>query len=303
MGLPLTGALVRQLQAPVPYSNATKWGTGINSVHAINDNPPRNSGNIKAKLSPAEKAMLNSPGLIEYAAPWGYNQEDLSINGLGYFQEGFTQDSWPSWDETTQTTRDRISNSESHPLGESREDYNALRAQWGGAYSGDVPPRDGSNQLPYETVSEGWVNKPASGMNKGMVANAKPADGSQVFVQTSMVQRYKSLNNDRALQRGTDEPRTTIQSRVVPMKEKDYSDSQNRRYDMFPRQIDQILRPFKYRTFGTGPQGYMVPNNQYIIDAIQRTPPADPSSGVTDQSLSESESQGWGYSDEDSGYY
>jgi hypothetical protein len=302
MGLPLTGALVRQLQAPVPYSNATVWGTGVNPVHAINDNPPRNSGSLKADISPAQQAINASPGFTEYSAPWGYNPEDISIEGVGYYQEGFRQDDWPSWDETTRNTRDRIGPTESRPWGESREDYNALRAQWGGAYSGDSPPRTGTDILPNETVSEGWVNKPASGMHKGMIPNAKPADDSQVFVVTSMVQRNKTLNNTRALQRGTDEPRTSIKSRIVPMKEKIYS-GEERHYDMFPRQIDQILRPFKYRTAGTGPARYMVPNNQYIIDAIQRTPPADPSSGEPDTSLSQSEAQGWGYSDEDTGYY
>lgn len=300
MGQPLTGALVRAYQNTVPYDDARVWGTGINPIHAVRDGEPRNDGSFDAKETPASAAMRNDPGFIQYGAPWGYNPEDIDINGIGVFNEGFTQDDWPSMDETTTQTRADIGPQQSRPWGSSGAYNNALRNQFGGAYSGDAPPRKGSNQLPDETVSEGWLNKPASGMHEGIVADAKPSADQQIFVQTSMVQRYKDQDNQRAQERATDDARTPIRSRIAPMKIKAYS-GEDRHYDMFPRQIDQIIRPFKYRTAGTGPQGYLKDNYQYDIDAIQRTPPPEPSSGIPDTQFSDEGE--YGYNQEDVGYY
>jgi hypothetical protein len=167
-------------------------------------------------------------------------------------------------------------------------------------------PRDNdsevSNQIPTETVSEGWLNKPASGMGEGEIPDdmVLTSDPSQYERNTSMQQRHKTMNNDRAVMRGADDSRTPIASRIAPMKLKVYS-GQERHYDMFPYQMDDMPRPFWSRTFGTGPQAYMETNEQWLRTALQRTPPADPSQGTPDLELSE-EAQ-YGYAGEDQGYY
>lgn len=141
-----------------------------------------------------------------------------------------------------------------------------------------------SNQVPTETVSEGWENKPASGMGDGVIPDANPAADSQVFVQTSMTQRYKETDNNRALSRSTDEPRTGIMSRVAPMKLKYFSEGQ-RHYDMTPKRQDDIPRAFWYRTAGTGRQAEMLPNEQWYVRGIQRVPPPDAGLGQEETSI------------------
>jgi hypothetical protein len=82
------------------------------------------------------------------------------------------------------------------------------------------------------------------------------------------------------------------------MKTKVYSGDQ-RHYDMFPFQIDDIPRPFRYRTFGTGPQTYLETNEQFQRMALQRTPPPDAGMGTPDLELSSA----YDYESEDMGYY
>jgi hypothetical protein len=146
--------------------------------------------------------------------------------------------------------------------------------------------------LPSETVSEGWLNKP-----HGMIADAKPSDPSQYEMQTSMRQRYRTRNNDLAVGRSTDAPRSGIESRIAGMKLKVYSGGE-RHYDMFPRQQDDIPRPFYYRTAGTGVAAEMAPNAMFVQEPIQRVPPPDPSLGDSELDVSGD----YGYTPEDTYY-
>jgi hypothetical protein len=148
---------------------------------------------------------------------------------------------------------------------------------------------------PTESVSEGWLNKVTS-----FVADANPSSPRQYEVQTSMRQRYGTKDNRRAMLRATDDERHTIGSRVMAMVEKVYSTGE-RAYDMFPYQIDQIERPFRYRTAGVGPAGWMVTNEFSPMSPIRRTPPPDPAMGVPEVGLTEQET--FGYTPEDSMYY
>lgn len=149
------------------------------------------------------------------------------------------------------------------------------------------------NSMPTETVNEGWLNKVTS-----FVADASPSDPSQYEVQTSMRQRYETRTNVRAQARATDDPRSNIASRVMAMVEKVYSTGE-RCYDMFPYQIDQIERPFRYRSAGVGPAEWLETNEYSAVTPVQRTPPPDPAMGVPEVQ----EPEGYGYTGEDSMYY
>lgn len=302
----ISGAWMERYGTALPYADASKWGTGINPIHAVRVTEPRqppenNTGYIEA--IPASEA---TSGFVETGPPWGYDPTDIAgldvfaseyqaINGIP-----FIQDNWPDWEETTPQTRATVPPDSSRPWGSSGGYKNILRSVFGGAYQANNKGPGFSYQIPTETVSEGWLNKPSTGkLVAGELPDAETSDPSQYEMQTSMTQRYKTQNNERAVTRGTDDDREPIDSRVAPMKLKVYSGEQ-RHIDMFPYQIDQIPRPFYYRTAGTGRPEEMAPNEMFVITTLQRTPPPDPSMGPEDTSLTEANG---GYTEEDGGWY
>ena len=334
MGQPVTGAWARKYQGAVPYVGAAKWGTGINQVHYHRGDTgrPYNAKLDHGGMDNIPAHLADTQDFIEYGAPWGYNPEDLAgldvfadpneaLNGVGIFDDH----AHPNWEQynndmdgtygdpptggapgpvnpQTPITRADIPSFASRPWGMPQRVYEALRSIRAGQGDGDTPgPRGTSSEIPTETVNQGWLNKPASGMEEGYIPddNVLTSDPAQYERQTSMQQRHQTLNNERAMQRGADDPRTSIPSRIAPMKLKVYS-GEERHYDMFPYQMDDIPRPFSYRTAGTGPQEYMVSNEQRQRNAMQRTPPPDASMGTPDTELSGDE---YGYVNEDMGYY
>jgi hypothetical protein len=294
--------------------NATNvWGTGINPVHAVyGEGPPIRVGgrpDSTSGIAPAvggdTLAPVTSPaeGIAGYTefppADYGYQPEDLA--GLDVFAspqaatEGiaFIQDGWPAWNQTTETTRARADFREIYPVGSPGIIANKIRTLRYGPRDEDS---EVSNVIPTETISEGWTNK-----NRGEIADARPSDDSQIFVQTSMTQRYQRRNNRLSVLRATDEERWEIDSRTGGQKLKTYSGEvvdSNRYYDMTPFQQDQINRPFRYRVAGTGYQTWLEANETYQIDPIRRTPPADPALGVAEAS----DTTDYGYTAEDNFY-
>jgi hypothetical protein len=279
------------------------WGTGINPVHMVyGEGPPIRVGGrpdstsgIAPGVSGDQYAPVSSPaegaaGYTEFPpADYGYMPEDLA--GLDVFADPqiavygvpFIQDGWPSWTggaqdgQSTPINRLRSDPRMIYPVGSAGIVANKVRGI-------RIGPRDEdsevSNEIPVETVSEGWTNK-----TRGKLADSKPSDPSQYERQTSMQQRYAVRNNQQSVLRGTDEPRTEIQSRVAGQRVRNYSGQEpgsNRHYDMSPFQQDQINRPFRYRVAGTGYQEWLEANETYQIDPIRRTPPADPSLGVSE---------------------
>lgn len=304
MGEPITGSWGRIYT--VPYSGATKWGTGINPIHQFygESYPLRTYGrnaSIPAITPPSEA----TPGFIETSAPWGYQPEDIA--GLDVFASPveatdgveFVKDSWPAIDQGTVQFRSDVPEQAKRPWQSTGFYKNILRSIRTSAGNINYQPTGFSYQIPMETVSEGWLNKPASGMGEGEVADSVTSARSQYEVQTSMSQRYRQQNNRRAVLRATDDERAEIDSRVAPMKLKVYS-GQERHYDMFPRQMDDIPRPFWYRRAATGVAADMEPNAMVVITPIQRTVPPDPSLGTEDTALTEGD---YGYTNEDGGWY
>jgi len=311
MGRPITGAW-QERTGLIPYANASKWGTGANPVHAyygtanLRVTGREGEGGGQPDLTPPSEADL---GIMEQLSPpeqWGYDPEDFSgldavaNEQFAVFGVPFTQDDWPSVGDGIQQRRGHVGVNEAAPWGSSRQRRTWLREQNNAA--GNPDQRNSSFRgpstygTPTETVSEGWLNKAASGMHEGNAADSRAADDSQVFVQTSMMQRYRTQNNKRAQLRDTDADRTQIDSRVAPMKLKVYS-GQDRHYDMTPRHADVIIRPFAFRQAATGRPWEMQPNDMYVTEPIQRTPAPDPSMGPSDTALTD------GYTSEDMGWY
>jgi hypothetical protein len=331
MGQNYYGVFARpRKQRSVDYAGNYVWGTGINRIHAYRQ-PTGRPQNYNEPLSDLDKRtlahMTGEPGFIETGPPWGYQPEDLAgldvfanpevaIQGY-YYPPG--DGPYPGGDEHPNidtgigwTNRATIPDNQSRPWQAGPRQRSWLRSQkWAGSprggatTAGGQPTYQNSNEIPTETVSEGWINKGSTGgLIESPEFNSQPAPTHQVFVNTSMVQRHRMLNNDRAVARGQDEPRESIPSRIVGPKVKVYSGEDpdsNRAYDMFPYQAEAIPRPFHYRTFGGGPQNYTKNNEQYERRAIQRTPAPDAGLGIPDTQFSEQTDDG--YTADDQGWY
>jgi len=301
MGLPITGAFARSTQSQAPYAGAAKWGNGINAIHAHYAGSPR-PGGIGV---PNDLDQRTPPGMaaesVEYGPPWGApnepSYEDVYSYESVFVGQPEEPDTWPNLGDSTMVMPP------DYPA--FNEGGQAIRSK----QSNVNGPRQTTmvSQMPTETVNEGWLNKPVSGdMIPEPENKAGDADPSQVFVQTSEVQRNNGMTQVRGVREGpegkTDQPRSTIAPRKAGPKIKVYS-GQMRHYDMFPRQIDDIPRPFYYRTAGTGPNPYLYSNTTYLNTPMQRTPPPDPSQGMVDTSFTDPDDPGsYGYTSEEWGY-
>lgn len=321
MGRAYRGPYARPSTYPVPYATASVWGTGINPIHGYHgEGPPLSVTGRQDALGfspidndgPYDRRKYHQAADSDALNPsqqdlWGY-RVDYGPDSFGSgpdapISEGdtapgvyFNVDQRPAWGEATEQERVRTSTRGQPPWNATGGLFRAFR---GGAQRYRLYHTDSEytpitaeqpNSFPTETVSEGWLNKVTS-----FVANASPSDPSQYEVQTSMRQRFGVRNNNRAVMRNTDDARSRIESRVMPMVEKVYSEGE-RLYDMAPYQIDQMERPFRYRTAGTGRADWMETNAYRTITPIERTPPPDPGMG-------REEVQDYGYTGEDTMYY
>lgn len=320
------GPYARPSSILAPYATASVWGTGIDAIHSYYGEGPPIRVTGRSDAGGGSPVAVGAHGARDYQNPanssgdhipqemtWGY-PVDYSPDSFGQGPDApissgdaapgqeFFIDDRPHWN--TPDDEQRLRGSSGMPSwGRGGSVFRAIRqgaARYrlfpqetglGGHYAPITAEQP--NSLPTETVSEGWINKTTS-----FVANAEPSDPSQYEVWTSMRQRFETRNNRLAQLRATDDPRSNIPSRVMAMVEKVYSTGE-RNYDMFPYQIDQIERPFRYRTAGTGPAEWMVANEYSALTPVQRTPPTDPAMGVPEVS----DSTGYGYTGEDTMYY
>lgn len=316
------GPYARPSAYPVPYATANVWGTGIDPIHsyygegppvrvrgrsgASGSSPVDESGSRRDYQQAADSESLNPDQSLLWGYPDGIDYSPDSFGGgadapisTGDTAPGihWYQDDRPAWNEAPAQERARTSTGDQPSWGSGGGIFRAIR---GGAHtyrlwhvkdSGYSPiTAEQPDSNPTETVSEGWRNKVTS-----FVADANPSAPGQYEVQTSMRQRYGVRDNNRAQLRNTDDPRSRIASRVMPMVEKVYSTGE-RLYDMFPYQIDQMERPFTNRTAGVGRADWMLPNAYHAVSPIERTPPPDPGMGMPEVS-------DYGYTGEDTMYY
>jgi hypothetical protein len=323
------GPYARPSTYPVPYATAAVWGTGIDAIHAYyGEGPPLRTlgraGTIGSSpvanqyprgrdyQQPADSSGIDPPEEVTWGYPVDYSPDSVGMGADSAISStdvgpGTTQymDDRPAWGNDAPNQQIRRDASTMTPWNWSGVRMRAIRE---GSHRYRLSPRtdnvpgqgDGyqpisaepSNSNPTETVSEGWLNKVTS-----FTAYAVPSDPSQYEVQTSMRQRFGTRDNSRAQMRGTDYPRAKIASRVEAMVEKVYSQGE-RLYDMFPFQIDQIDRPFRYRTAGVGPADWMETNDYNALTPVQRVPPPDPAMGVPEVTPDD-----YGYTGEDTMYY
>jgi hypothetical protein len=321
------GPYARPSSYPVPYATAAVWGTGIDPVHSFyGEGPPvrvigrdgaagfspigQTTTRDRSYQQPGSSSGANPPEEVTWGYPVDYGPDSfgqgadapISTGDVSFGIEQYMDDR-PWWGNDAPNQEIRANASTMAPWGSSGLAMLARRAgshrfrrnrneRLVGQGDGYQPvSAEPSNSNPTETVSEGWLNKATS-----FTAYAHPSDPSQYEVQTSMRQRFGTRDNSRAQARSTDAARSKIASRVEPMVEKVYSTGE-RLYDMFPFQIDQIERPFRYRTAGVGPAEWLEPNAYSAVTPIQRVPPPDPAMGVPEVS------EEYGYTQEDSMYY
>jgi hypothetical protein len=285
--LPTKGAWARKYNIVNPSGTALVWGTGINPVHYYYGSPPDRLAEIAIRQGEVTAAHRSVPEVLIAPELWGYTPEDSTYTGVEYDQR-------PAWESPPEASLKNASVPIGFPPLNATGGYkDRWRARRQGAFRWY---QDFFLNKPSETVSEGWLNKPSSGMHMGTPADAKPSDPGQYERQTSMQQRYQTRVNDLAVERNTDDARAPIDSRVVGQKLKVYSEGE-RNYDMTPReQTPERARPFWYRTAGVGPDEYMQPNEVTYREAIDRTPPPDPYIGTQDSSQTE---LNFGYTGED----
>lgn len=277
------------------YTGALRWGTGVNPVHALRDNPGRVTG-VKENLYPlgdASDAVADTLLL-----PDDFVEADWDGSGVYPGEDFRYQDDLPRWDQVTPQFREDI--------------YDIAQGEWtswGPAYpeSDDFPlggptagmdvaldvshgedqERQHAIAVPTRGVSGGWVNKA-----RGQLATSDQAQdpGNAEYVgglNTSMRQGQgvQSLVNDRALARGTDSPRQAIQSRTAGMVFRNYSQSFEMgggagTADMYPfQQTAGLKRPFVARAPGLPPQEEHYWNEMEGRVPLQRTVPPDPYQG------------------------
>jgi hypothetical protein len=285
MAAQLQGEWQRQF---LGYVGPSKQGTGINPVHYYYGSPAARIDPVNLREGEIVAPWQGSPENLVPNEFWGYTVEDSLYTGMHY-------DERPNWGQTSDEFR---METEQHPSWSAPGPViEAFRATFAGAFrtfrGHSQAYSDIQYQIPSETVSEGWQNKP-----KGQPADASPSDPSQYERQTSMQQRYKTRTNQQAVTRATDEPRSPIQSKVTGQRIKIYSGGE-RHYDMLPKAQDDIPRPFWYRIAGTGRTAEMIPNTMWSIYPIERQPPPQPSIGPQETQISPE----FGYTEEDGQYY
>ena len=242
------------------YAGARKWGTGINPIHAS-----RNDGTGRV-LAPGEAPYglpADSPLISD---TYGYTMEDLAATGdFNFMQER------PAWDEDPPRAESDLpawGHRKGPPAG------TGIRAKKRGMNAKELE----AQQVPSETVTEGWTNK-----THGNVLDSLQSEPSQLYVQTSSVQRDETRVNDSSQLRGTDAARSGIASRIPGMKVRNFSTGE-RLDDMSPWTQDLIWRAFLVRTAGTADPAQMDVNQMYVSQPMQREVPADVDQGPTESS-------------------
>jgi len=284
---PIAGQWSRDNVNPADYTGAQRWGTGISPIYGqYGIGPPlaitgRNDEQIP--YSPVPPYILAEPGL-EY----GYTMEDIPMGA----PDEFMVSEIPSPDELPETTRMDSGRYPppslmARPNGPSGTYFRTIHQP--GMLEAVTEPASYHT----ETVSEGWENK-----QHGEVLTADTSAQSQYERQTSMqqVNPAPGRNNALAVERGTDDVRHNIMTRLTGMKIKPWSEGE-RLQDMFPFQQDLILRPFWFRNAATGKVEWMKPNAFAEMLPIQRNPPPEPDYGPNESIGSDVPS--YGYTPED----
>ena len=262
----------------VGYVGARKWGTGINPIHGLTTSgPPTKGESVTTATGPNAPGSEVLPEMLlnptDEAPEFGYTDEEFSSMVWGYGPQTGTADR-PATDVSTEQMRSYAPTmypgmgNEPGPSGGF-----AIRHEEHGDIVG-VTAKLGDKE---ETVGEGWENKEVAG-----VADSTVSSPNQYEVQTSMQQRDQVRAGSQVQAGRASEQVAPIGSwrPTWGMRIKPWSGGR-RHWDMTPRRQDDIIRPFWYRTAGTGYQEWMAANEayNYQVEPLQRSPSPDPYSG------------------------
>lgn len=303
-----------QQRAAMDYTGATRWGTGVNPIHGVADNGRGRVVGVRANLYPLGDPSGSIPDSI---AP-----REIDFIVEDYVSERIPgemyryQDEYPTWDQRTPEFRDSTNNpamGETGPWGVYWDDDTTGMfpqpgptggtANWLDVSHGDDVEQQHAIAVPTPFVSGGWLGK-VRGANALSEAQAVPGDGYVFGITASDIQGQgvQSLDNVRAVERGTDAPRSAIQSRTAGARIIKYGRSfmmggGSGTPDMFPfQQTAGLKRPWLTR------RGAVPPIEEHMFNTFeQRTPFArtmspDPYQGDPEVGAGDVlDATGWGY--------
>jgi hypothetical protein len=290
----IAGSWLAGAVTPADYAGATRWGTGINPVHALYDS--HKPGQTKEPLGSTADSG-SPPEEILGPAMWGYSVEDAAVYGGEDYR--YVDIDHPNRGESVVGRGDRggpgayaleVADFPAWgPHGADTEDPDAWQLP---GHPGGARIRSDSHQaedelvhmiaVPTRGVSGGWLNKA-----HGAVEEAQTSDPAQYEMTTSMQQLHRQFDNGRATGRGTDDPRTPIGNRLTGVKEKHYAMSVGMgggpgAPDMAVLSTDSIpRRPWFYRSAGVPPAEDHTWNEITYFDPIGRELPSDAGDQVT----------------------
>jgi hypothetical protein len=305
---------------PSEYTGATRWGTGINPIHAVRDGTGRPTA-IKEPLVAGDPQTDMVPEDVIGPAMWGYSAEDAAL----YAGEDYRYliEDHPNWGDNEAGRADRDGDIMTEGIYPEPEGW----PPWGPAErdnpASDFPlsgPPGGADVRAYSDGSEvennrainvptpgwrgGWRNKA-----HGLVEEAEGSNQSQYEITTSMTQLHQTRVNTAATARGTDDPRAPIETRLTGMKIKDYAKSAGMgggpaTPDMKPVTQNLPYRPWFYRTAAVPPPPDTTYGTMTQFDPIERTVPVDAGEYVVTQETTTAgePDPSFGYSSEDTSY-
>lgn len=248
------------------YADANKWGNGVSSIHADrNTGTGRGTAQGGSLADPVPQLLdandYNGNGwsgddswLSDFAAPTGTDEN--SPNAIGVSDR-------PEWGNNSDMGF-RQATTKGYPSW--RQSGAWIRSVEHGATASIT-----ANVTPEETVTEGWQNK----LSQPDEYDAFMPDESSLYMQTSFIQRDKVREGSQRGLGSASEYSAPIKSRTMGPKIKPWSDSDARRYDMTPRDQEQMMRPWWGRTGGTGWAEQLKSNAAYQATPLTRTPPPD----------------------------
>ena len=301
---------------PLEYDGASRWGTGVNPVHAIPEGIPR--GGIKLPLGSTGPGEI-APEAILGPVAWGYQAEDAQYYAGEDYR--YLRDDHPNWDEPTVGRPDRdgqIMDTGAYPQPEgwpswgpsnldgTSDDF-PLTGPPGGAgvrsFSDEAEVERGHLiAVPTPGYTGGWVSK-----LHGPVNTARTSDPAQYEIATGLRQTSSQLDNTRAVARATDAPREPVANRLTGVKVRDWPKSLGMgggpgTPDLFPQQQDGIpKRPFFYRAGAMPPAEAHTWNEITYFEPVARTVPDDAGALVTGAEAGQP--GGYGYTTEDGSWY
>ena len=303
---------------PEDYVGATRWGTGVNPIHAIPEGIPR--GPIKLPLG-SEGPSGVAPEILLGPLMWGYQAEDAQFYAGEDYR--YLDADHPNWGDGTTGRPDRdgdimIIGAYPQPEGwpawgpandDGSSDDFPLTGPPGGAsvraYSDELEIERGrAIAVPTQGSTGGQLNK-----THGLVNEAHTSDPAQYEINTSLRQLRSHLDNGRAMMRGTDEPRTPIANRLTGVHFRPRSLDFNTgggpgTPDMLPQSQDSIpKRPFFFRQGAFPAAEAHTWNEITYFDPIERALPDDAGATVTTSTADLAGAGGYGYTGEDGGWY